>query len=203
MSRSMSRQDALDRLHQREQRANLTQKMERPRRPNDCSRDEELWIPEAAGAGKAPEAEAHPPQQRKSRPRRLTSAVDKEMQDKIDRENRLEGISPRLLFSPALRRELRLMPFHFRILLRKILEQHHGIRRHSDIPASRRLPRSNSATRPSTLAPPSTGPRTSNQVGNWARQSALSLPRMLNWPCHAFTQPISGVFQALGNTTSP
>ena len=90
----MSRQDALDRLHQREQRANLTQKMERPRRPNDCSRDEELWIPEAAGAGKAPEAEAHSPQQRKSRPRRLTSAVDKERQDKIDRENRLEGISP-------------------------------------------------------------------------------------------------------------
>ena len=55
----------------------------------------------------------------------------------------------------------------YRILLRKILEQHHGIRRHSDIPASRRLPRSNSATRPSTLAPPSSfGTRTSNQVRN-------------------------------------
>ena len=162
MSRSVTRQDNTDRHHHREKRSNSPQKRERPRRPKDCSIEDDFWIPAAAGAAGAAGAAVQWQSQQhlKSRPKRLASAVEKENQDNIDRENR----SASIVMSTWSCREFDALSF-CRILLRKILEQHHGIRRHSDIPASRRLTRSNSATRPSTLAPPSSvGPRTSNQV---------------------------------------
>lgn len=177
MSRSVTRQDSTHRHSHRKQRSESPQKRERPSRPKDGSTNEDLWTPAAAGASATIPGQS--PQQLRSGPRRLASAVEKERQDKIDRENRSASIIMSCLCD-----ETEFGEFSFyRILLRKILEQHHGIRRHSDIPASGRLTRSNSATRPSTLAPPSTvGPRTSNQVRNFKKMVGNADPCSI-WPC--------------------
>lgn len=176
MSRSVTRQDNTDRHHHREKRSNSPQKRERPRRPKDCSIEDDFWIPAAAGAAGAAGAAVQWQSQQhlKSRPKRLASAVEKENQDNIDRENR--------------------------ILLRKILEQHHGIRRHSDIPASRRLTRSNSATRPSTLAPPSSvGPRTSNQINKQRLKHKTDYENLLLLQKIQSAKPSKEIVKSLAN----
>ena len=86
MSRSVKRQEKADRHHHREQQSNSPQKSERPRRPKNGSNEEDLWVSgDAAVQGQSP-------QQNNSRPRRLASAVEKERQDNIDRENRSASI---------------------------------------------------------------------------------------------------------------
>ena len=87
MSRGVTRQDDTDRHHPTEQRSKSPQKRERPRRPKD---EEDFWIPAAGGAGAAVQGQS--PQELKSQSKRLASAVEKERQNKIDRENRSASI---------------------------------------------------------------------------------------------------------------
>ena len=85
MSRSVTRQDETDRHHPTEQLSKSPQKRERPRRPKD---EEDFWIPAAAGAA----VQGQSAQELKNQSKRLASAVEKERQNKIDRENRSASI---------------------------------------------------------------------------------------------------------------